>query len=284
MEHVNQFELIDIIAEKAKAIRKPGDYEEDGLLYCGNCKTPKQGRLSIGNRVRIVACQCSCAAKQYVEEQGNIAAEQKRIRIERLRSDGIRDKSLVSCSFETSFSTPELEKLRNYAERWPEMEKKNIGLLLWGNTGNGKTFGAACVANQLIDNGVPVMITSFPRILNSAFDKQDIVEQMHYYPLVVIDDLGAERQSDYALETVYMVIDERYKAKKPLIITTNLTLDEICKPKNMKLQRIYDRVLEMCSPIAFKGESIRRVKARENAAAAAKMLTDTTKENGNEQP
>lgn len=284
MEHVNQFELIDIIAEKAKAIRKPGDYEEDGLLYCGNCKTPKQGRLSIGNRVRIVACQCSCAAKQYVEEQGNIAAEQKRIRIERLRSDGIRDKSLVSCSFETSFSTPELEKLRNYAERWPEMEKKNIGLLLWGNTGNGKTFGAACVANQLIDNGVPVMITSFPRILNSAFDKQDIVEQMHYYPLVVIDDLGAERQSDYALETVYMVIDERYKAKKPLIITTNLTLDEICKPKNMKLQRIYDRVLEMCSPIAFKGESIRRVKARENAAAAAKMLTDTTKENGNERP
>ncbi len=128
------------------------------------------------------------------------------------------------------------------------------------------------------------MITSFPRILNSAFDKQDIVEQMHYYPLVVIDDLGAERQSDYALETVYMVIDERYKAKKPLIITTNLTLDEICKPKNMKLQRIYDRILEMCSPIAFKGDSIRRVKARENAAAAAKMLANTEKDGAYERP
>lgn len=284
MEHVNQLELIDIIAEKAKAIRKPGDYEEDGLLYCGNCKTPKQGRLSIGNRVRIVACQCSCAAKQYAEEQSNIAAVQKRIRIEQLRSDGIRDKSLAACSFETASTTPEIEKLKGYADRWAEMEKKNIGLLLWGNTGNGKTFGAACVANQLIDDGVPVMITSFPRILSSAFDKQDIVDQMHYYPLVIIDDLGAERQSDYALETVYMVIDERYKAKKPLIITTNLTLDEICKPKNMKLQRIYDRVLEMCSPIAFKGDSIRRIKARENAAAAAKMLTIPQREAYDERP
>ena len=141
-----------------------------------------------------------------------------------------------------------------------------------GNTVNGKTFAAACIANQLIDRGIPAMITSFPRILSAGYDKQDIIDQMRYYPLLVIDDLGAERNSDYALETVYMVIDERYKSKKPLIVTTNLTLDEICNPKNMAYQRIYDRVLEMCAPLVFRGDSIRRRKAKEQLSFVKSVL------------
>ena len=116
------------------------------------------------------------------------------------------------------------------------------------------------------------MITSFPRILSAGYDKQDIIDQMRYYPLLVIDDLGAERNSDYALETVYMVIDERYKSKKPLIVTTNLTLDEICNPKNMAYQRIYDRVLEMCAPLVFRGDSIRRRKAKEQLSFVKSVL------------
>ena len=69
-----------------------------------------------------------------------------------------------------------------------------------------------------------------------------------------------------------MVIDERYKAKKPLIVTTNLTLDEICKPKNMAYQRIYDRVLEMCAPLVFKGESRRRANAQQRNKALRELL------------
>ena len=168
--------------------------------------------------------------------------------------------------------TNELAKCKRYADRWDEMAQSNSGLLLWGNTGNGKTFAAACIANQLIDRGIPAMITSFPRILSAGYDKQDIIDQMRYYPLLVIDDLGAERNSDYALETVYMVIDERYKSKKPLIVTTNLTLDEICNPKNMAYQRIYDRVLEMCAPLVFRGDSIRRRKAKEQLSFVKSVL------------
>ena len=152
------------------------------------------------------------------------------------------------------------------------MSAQNTGLLLWGNTGNGKTYAAACIANSLIDLGIPTMITSFPRILNAWYDKQEIIAQVRYYPLLIIDDLGAERNSDYALETVYAVIDERYKAKKPLIVTTNLTLEEICKPKNMDYQRIYDRVLEMCVPVVFQGQSIRRQTANEKLKKAKEIL------------
>ena len=69
-----------------------------------------------------------------------------------------------------------------------------------------------------------------------------------------------------------MVIDERYKARKPLIVTTNLTLEEICKPKSMDYQRIYDRILEMCVPVVFQGGSIRRKAANEKLRRAREAL------------
>lgn len=254
--------LIDNLARKAEPVRGPLDYEKDGLLYCGHCNTPKQCRIPMGGKTRLVGCQCACAAREYEAEKAAREDREKRLRIEALRSDGIRDKTLTGCRFDGATVTAEIGKCKRYADRWDEMYSANSGLLLWGNTGNGKTFAAACIANQLIDRGIPAMITSFPRILSAGYDKRGISEQMQYYPLVVIDDLGAERESEYALETVYMVIDERYKAKKPLIVTTNLTLDEICKPKNMTYQRIYDRVLEMCAPVVFRGDSMRRSKAQ----------------------
>ena len=194
------------------------------------------------------------------------------MRIETLRADGIRDKSLTACRFDTATMSEEIVKCKRYADAWDDMRRENNGLLLWGNTGNGKTFAAACIANELIDRGIPAMITSFPRILNAGYDKKGIIEQVHYYPLMVIDDLGAERSSEYAMETVYTVIDERYKAKKPLIVTTNLTLDELCRPKDMTYQRIYDRILEMCTPLVFKGDSMRRDKANQRMRHVKSVL------------
>lgn len=253
--------LIDSIAKKAEPVRDLVDYEKDGLLYCGHCNTPKQCRIPIGGNVRLVGCQCACAAREYEAEKKARADREKRLRIETLRADGIRDKSLTACRFDTATMSEEIVKCKRYADAWDDMRRENSGLLLWGNTGNGKTFAAACIANELIDRGIPAMITSFPRILNAGYDKQEIIEQVRYYPLLVIDDLGAERSSEYAMEAVYTVIDERYKAQKPLIITTNLTLDELCKPKNMDYQRIYDRVIEICTPLVFKGDNLRRDKA-----------------------
>jgi DNA replication protein DnaC len=270
--------LIDSIAKKAEPVRDLVDYEKDGLLYCGHCNTPKQCRIPIGGSVRLVGCQCACAAREYEAEKKARADREKRLRIETLRADGIRDKSLTACRFDTATMSEEIVKCKRYADAWDDMRRENNGLLLWGNTGNGKTFAAACIANELIDRGIPAMITSFPRILNAGYDKQEIIEQVHYYPLLVIDDLGAERSSEYAMETVYTVIDERYKSKKPLIVTTNLTLDELCKPKNMDYQRIYDRVIEMCTPLVFKGDNLRRDKANKRLRYVKSVLEGS---NGN---
>lgn len=76
--------------------------------------------------------------------------------------------------------------------------------------------------------------------------------------LLIIDDLGVERNSEFALEQVYAVIDERYKANLPLIITTNLTPKQMRNTQDIAHSRIYSRVLEMCTPILLQGPDRRK--------------------------
>ena len=269
-------DFLSTLAQRSAALAVPeeGDFVRDGLLHCGKCGKPKQCRVVLHGETeeQIVGCCCDCRNQEYLRRKEEQEREEKRLRIEALRADGIRDRGLSACRFDLAEMTAELTKCRRYAEHWKEMQEQNSGLLLWGNTGNGKTYAAACIANYLIDRGTPAMVTSFPRILNAGWDKQEIIEQMHYYPLVVIDDLDVERSSEYAMETVYMVIDERCKAKKPLIVTTNLTLEELCKPKSMDYRRIYERILEMCVPIAFRGESFRQRTANEKMRRMKEIL------------
>ena len=66
-----------------------------------------------------------------------------------------------------------------------------------------------------------------------------------------------ERDTSYGLETVFQIIDRRYVQQKPLILTTNLSLKTLEHPSDLDHQRIYDRVLEMTTPVAFLGNSLR---------------------------
>lgn len=84
---------------------------------------------------------------------------------------------------------------------------------------------------------------------------------MNSASLVILDDLGAERNTDYALEIVYNVIDSRYRSRKPMIITTNLTLSEMQNPPDIRYSRIYDRIFEVCYPVEFTGKSLRMKEA-----------------------
>lgn len=81
--------------------------------------------------------------------------------------------------------------------------------------------------------------------------------------LLILDDFGMERQTDYAREQVFNIIDGRYLAQKPLIVTTNLSLSELKHPKDIVEQRIFDRVLELCVPVCFDGESLRQENAKQ---------------------
>ena len=108
-----------------------------------------------------------------------------------------------------------------------------MGLLLWGDVGTGKSFFAGCVANALLDKGVPVLMTNFAKILNSLTgiypqDRNEFINSLNQYSLLIIDDLGVERNSEFALEQVFHVIDSRYRSMKPMIITTCLLYTSRC--------------------------------------------------------
>ena len=93
--------------------------------------------------------------------------------------------------------------------------------------------------------------------------KRSIVDRLCCYPLLIIDDFGMERGTEYALEQIYNIVDSRYRSRKPLIVTTNLTLDELRHPQDTAHARIYDRLLEMCVPISCIGVSFRKETAQE---------------------
>ena len=152
-----------------------------------------------------------------------------------------------------------IREVSAYVDHWPEAFKQNIGLLLFGDVGTGKSFAAGCVANSLLDQNIPVLMTNFPSILDRLGD----------YDLLIIDDLGVERSTGYAMEQMFSIVDSRYRSGKPLIVTTNLKLDELKHPPDLAHARIYDRILERCAPILFAGKNFREDNAASTKAAAA---------------
>lgn len=268
-----QKSLESVIDTPAKEDTEAGDFrDEDGMLCCGLCKQPKEARIELFGTIRTVPCACSCQIDEWNRKEAEFKERQRRERIRRLRVNGIQDEGLRNRRFEEAEMTPQLERCKDYADHFDEFKSENIGMIFCGPVGNGKTFAAACIANALIDRGIPVLMTSFPRILNSGYEKNDIVREAQQFDLVIIDDLGTERQSEYALETVYYFLDERYKSGKPTIITTNLSKNDIENPKNMDYKRIYDRVLEMCLPMTFPARDRRKEQAEDKGRRAKELM------------
>lgn len=250
-----------------KAIVEDGDYyADDGLLYCGKCRTAKECRAEINGGTFTVPCMCKCGEAEWERKEQAWREEQRRIRIENLRVSGIADDSLRDVRFEGSDGCENIQKCQAYVDHWDEIKAQNTGLLMSGPVGTGKTYAAACIANALIDRGVPVLMTSFPAILStSKFEMNELVRQAMEYDLIIVDDLGVERDTEYSSETVYQFIDACYRRRKPMIVTTNLSLKDLRVQEGLRYKRIYDRVLQMCVPMLFTGESRRVGIRKENA-------------------
>lgn len=276
-------QVIEEIAEMNPVIENEGDYyDDDGLLHCGVCNRKKQHRLCFEDREKIVPCICDCdKARMEAEEEARKAQEKRtelESRINRYRHIGFPMSELRKCTFEKDDRANEQisDALMQYVNKFDEFKAQGKGLLLSGNVGNGKTFMAGCVANALIDKGYLVLMANFGRIiktLQSSFsEQQDYIDSFNAYDLLIIDDFGVERSTEYVQEQVYDIIDSRYRAGLPLIVTTNLDVTEIANSENVQSKRVYDRVLERCHPIKIKGGSRRTEKARESFSEMNKLL------------
>ena len=265
---MNDMDIQDLLPDTEP---ESGDYTgADGLLYCGKCRTPKEayfpeGKTLFGRDRHPAECDCQRASRE--EREADIKHREHLQTVDRLKDRGFTDRSMRAWTFENDNGrNPQMKYARLYVEHWEEMKADNTGYLLWGGVGTGKSYLAGCIANALMEQEVSVCMTNFAAILNdleNGFDdKNAYIRQLCSYPLLIIDDFGMERDTSYGQEQLYNVIDSRYRSKKPLIVTTNLTLQEIQNPEDTTRRRIYDRLLEMCVPIHFSGESYRREQAQ----------------------
>ena len=255
---------------------------ETGLLMCGKCHTKKQKKISFLGVERVVGCLCQCAAEEMEREREKHRAEDELLHIRQIKSAGLQDNTFFDYTFSNCDEMhPCVQYARRYVGNFAEFQKNGQGLLFWGNVGTGKTFLAGCIANALMEKNIPVLMTSFPKLLNAlgglySGEKNEYLKSLNQYRLLIIDDLGVERDTPYVLETVYLVIDERYKSGKSFIITTNLSLEELRNPADLEHERIYDRIMERCVPVAFSGKNYRIGRGRANMENASGILKHET--------
>lgn len=264
---------MDEIIRRAAAcdISAPGDYEKDGVRHCGKCHKPKQGWVDFGDLGgrKLLPIPCECIGKEQTKERedeklrqfmASVAADQERF--------NITDSAYKAMTFERDDRSNEKvsSACRRYVDQWEQFKESGTGLLFYGTVGTGKTYFGCAIVNALLKKRVRATVTNFPRLLNllqAAREKQSLIDHLQTYDLLVIDDLGVERDSTFAAEQVYSVIDARARSGLPLVITTNLTLKEMREPGTMQYKRIYDRILNMCYPVKMVGESRRVTRAAE---------------------
>lgn len=269
------------IADSADSL--PDDYiGSDGLLYCGRCNTRKEREIIwFDNKPKKVPVMCKCRAEEERLKKEQMQKEEEMRSIQRAKISSMMDDTFRTACFANyqirNGNERHLKVAKKYCIEFSKMYERNQGLLFWGTVGTGKSYTAACIANYLLEANTSVVMTSFVRILQEmqGFDREreeTFTNKLNSVKLLIIDDLGAERSTDYALEKVYGIIDNRYRAKKPLILTTNLTLRQMQEATDIRYARIYDRIFEMCYPMEFSGVSWRKREAAQRYEETRKIL------------
>ena len=210
-EMFNALGFMENIAAKGikNQVRNPGDYEdEEGLLVCGVCGEQRQKFIDFAapteddpNHTKKLKVATMCRCEREVEERRKREKqnEEDMERIRKLKKASLMDEKLSGATFRnfkpTKYNARNLKLCQRYAEKFDLMLEKNQGLLFWGDVGTGKSFAAACIANYLLERKIPVIMTSFVKLLEviqaSREEEPAILNRLGYAKLVIFDDLGA---------------------------------------------------------------------------------------------
>lgn len=276
-------------AAKQQVPTQQNDYlNKDGILICGKCNTPKQKRLSISKdnalfeiyNNRIVSIHCKCQQEKQKQDEIKQKQQDTNRLIERFRKQGILDVNYLKYTFDNDDNKNQsvTNMCKKYAKNFSQMYQRNKGLIFCGPVGTGKTFFACCIANEVLLQAKSILITNIPSLVSKmGFSKEEkhyILNQIANVSLLVIDDLGVERDSAYSIEKVYEIVDTRYRSGKPLIVTTNMSFKDIKNCSELSHKRIYDRITQMCYPIAVLGSSRRIDEFNGNCDFMTKFLKE----------
>lgn len=279
-------DLLNNIAETANSafeIRE-GDYEVDGIIYCGKCNAPRQTRGTgpFEGKILAAACRCEELAAKEAERKKAVAKLRAEVAKSRFYERGYESFTFAS----DDGGDREAGKIcREYAEKFPEMETESFGLFICGPVGTGKSFLAGAVVNALLDNGVSAMICTSSRILSELRSAEkagkltDAVDELNRFRFLVLDDFAAEFEDDdrrinsYNIRLMERLINDRMLANRPMCVTTNTSMKKMSEETRMGLERVYDRVIESCCmPVVLDGRKRRTANAAERREACKRIL------------
>jgi DNA replication protein DnaC len=175
------------------------------------------------------------------------------------------DRPPISDLARTARSAPVVDEVRAFVGTLDERLAEGRGLWLMGDVGTGKTALAMLVSKATAEAGRSVAIYSLPRLLariRRTYDADagegsylDFFGRLTSVDLLHIDDLGAEKRSDWVLEQLYAIVDERYQAQRSIVVTTNLEVDDL---EEQIGPRTVSRLAEICGdPLPLYGEDLR---------------------------
>lgn len=236
------------------------------------------------------------AAQKAAEEearQKQEAAERMQKKITRLLKDSGMRGRFANRTFErfevNDLNRRAFQKCKRYADSFAIMlptkdargnvippQKERNGLFLTGGYGTGKTHLVSAIANQLMYGGTPVICMTMIDLLakvKSSFDRDEAAteaEIMKLYeeiPLLIIDDIGSEQPTEWGITHIYQIINARYEAYMPTIVTTNYTGDELVRRMTPSIngrmgdaknaEKTIDRLREMCAGLEMYWDSYR---------------------------
>lgn len=243
------------------------------IKLCPVCGKPMEHVLTNGRRVPcLCACRASAEAEKRAEWNAQQRAHRQRIRAEQARNSAITGKN-SKARFATACMNDHIRHCQQYVNDFDIARAKGIGMMFWGPTGTGKSFGAACIVNALADRGISAKLVSAAQI--GDMNATEIMDIAHGYDLVVLDDFGTQAMTDYRKERLYLFVNERYDDGRPFIVTTNTSPDVLMSiaERDVSYYRIYDRLMEMCPPVMVNGGSYRPQAATETRRVLQMILT-----------
>lgn len=244
------------------------------MRICEKCGGEKDYVTEFCGKTFTFPKMCACEKERYNREETEFKHRNK---VRELTTACFYPVDLSKKTFETDDgSNEELTKIaKTFVADYKQNRKNGTGLLLFGECDVGKTFACACIANALLEQEVPVRMTNFTAIANAVEEwgaKEEYIQHLLTFQVLIIDDLKAERETQYMNELVYEVINLWINTGKPLIITTNLTAEKLKKPKNITDNRIFSRLFERCIPFEVKGIHHRTKICAENKAKFLQRL------------
>lgn len=236
---------------------------------CGNIVEPVV--IEVFGQTRYIRGTCKCELERQAQEEARRKEYERKARIARLFDLAELGPRFAECTFESWIARPGsercLEAAKNFAEHFDRHQVSGEGLLMFGNPGNGKSHLAAAIVNAVIPRGKACVFRSVPALLkklqetyraDARVSESEILAVLQDADLVVLDDLGAEKMTEWAESMLYYIVDQRYRWRKPLIVTTNCDLEEL---EERIGTRTFDRLLEMCVLVENRATSYRKEEA-----------------------